>query len=233
MKKSEKIIKTLEEKACLKQKVFDKTLEAFRNLKEVLKKLVVEYNEKLEAHDQRVMLNFKNISNFQCELKVGGDLLIFYMHSNIFEFDRNHDIWKTQYVKKNKQGSYSGIINVYNFLSDSFKYNRIEDLGYLIARIFVNKDAHYFVEGKQQMAYLTKDFGNSIINEENVRDIIESAILYTQKFDLLVPPYDDIKITNVNQIMELRKMGLKTGKRLGFSFNADDVKGETLLYTGG
>ncbi len=233
LSKSEKIIQKLEEKACLKQTVFDRTQEAFRKLKEVLKKIVREYNEKLVSNDQRVMLSFKNISNFQCELKVGGDLLIFYMHSNVFEFDRNHDIWKTSYIKKNRQGSFSGIISIYNFLSDSFKYNRINDLGYLIARLFVNKDAHYFVEGKQQMAYLTNDFGKVVLDEKIIRDVIESAILYTLKFDLLVSQYDNVKITTVEQIIEIRKIGLKTGKRLGYSFKVDDIRGKSLVYTGG
>lgn len=230
--KSEKILKMLEEKACLKQKVFDQTLDAFRNFKLVLKEIVKDYNQKLVSHDHRIMLDFKNISNFQCELKVGGDVLIFFMHSNIFEFDRDHDIWKTSYIKKNRQGSYSGIISIYNFLSDSFKYNRKEDLGYLIARVFINQKGHYFVEGKQQMDYLTNEFGKQAIQNDNIKDIIESAILYSQKFDLLVSPYDDVKITTVEQILEIRRMGFKTGKRLGFSFNSDDIKGESLLYTG-
>ena len=155
------------------------------------------------------------------------------MHSNVFEFDRDHNIWKTSYIKKDKQASYSGIINIYNFLSDSFKYNRDEDLGYMIARIFINKDMHYFVEGKQQLGYLSNDFGTDKINEDVIEDIIQSAILYSQKFDLLVPPYEDVKILSLEQIIEVRKQGIKTGKRLGFSFNADDINGTKLTYTGG
>ena len=43
--------------------------------------------------------------------------------------------------------TYCGVINMYNFLSDSFKYNRENDLGYLIGRMFINKE-NTFVEGK-------------------------------------------------------------------------------------
>jgi hypothetical protein len=40
------------------------------------------------------------------------------MHSNIFQFDREHPAWKTAYIQKNKYNAYSGIINIYNFLFD-------------------------------------------------------------------------------------------------------------------
>ena len=55
---------------------------------------------------------------------------------------------KQKYVKEDKMRSFCGVIHVYNFLNDSFKYNRLNDVGNLVARIFVNKDKHFFVEGE-------------------------------------------------------------------------------------
>ena len=52
------------------------------------------------------------------------------------------------------------MINIYNFLADSFKYNRLNDVGYLVGRVFLNKDLHYFVEGKRQLGFLYNDFVN-------------------------------------------------------------------------
>src|SRR5574340_1141800 len=57
-------------------------------------------------------------------------------HTNVFEFDTRHLVWKTSYVKEKATRSFCRMINVYNFLPDSFKYNRANDLGYLVARIF-------------------------------------------------------------------------------------------------
>ena len=91
------------------------------------------------------------------------------MHSNVFEFDKNHGIWKISYVENNDMNSYCGIINIYNFLSDSFKYDRLDDLGYLIGRIFINKDNHYFVEGKRQLGFLYNDFGNAVIDTKAIK----------------------------------------------------------------
>jgi len=231
--KENQIIETLIEKSGMKQNVFDNTLNIFGKLKKVLQKLEKEYNNKLNEVDERLLLSYKDDGMFQCELKVAGDVLLFHMHSNIFEFDRDHGVWKISYVQKDKSVTYCGIINIYNFLSDSFKYSRYEDLGYLVARLFVNKDFHYFVEGKQQMGYLYNDFGKNTIDEKVLTDILESAILYSLKFDLLAPPYDTVKILSVGQVIEKRKQNLQTGKRLGFSFNSDDVSGSKLKYSGG
>ncbi len=218
------ILNTLSEKANIKQKVYDKTLAVFKMVKKVLKTMVTDYNKQLTEVDPRVLLEFKDISKFEAELKVAGDLLIFNMHSNIFEFDREHGVWKKSYVKDNPLNSYAGIINIYNFLSDSFKYNRLDDLGYLVARIFINRENHYFVEGKRQLGFLYNNFGEAVINKKAIQNIIESAILYTLDFDLLVPPYNDVKFASVSQMKDkINKSKVKTGKRIGFQFYTDDV----------
>ncbi|UCG28866.1 MAG: hypothetical protein JSV24_05760 [Bacteroidales bacterium] len=218
------IVNHLTQKANLKQVVYDNTLETFNILKEVLQEIESECNIKLKGVDKRVLMDYKDRGKFEAQIKVAGDMLIFSMHSNIFEFDRNHGVWKTSYIQKDKLNSYCGIINIYNFLADSFKYNRVDDLGYLISRIFVNKEKHYFVEGKRQLGFLYSNFGKDIINKGTLQKIIETAILYAMEFDLLVPPYDNVKIASVAQMnKKIQSSFLQTGKRLGFLFNSDDV----------
>lgn len=218
----DKIIKLISQKSTTKQKVFSNTKEAFLLLKEVLQEITLEYNEKLKKIDTKIMLVYKDRGAFEAELKVAGDLLIFNMHSNVFEFDREHGVWKISYVQSDKLGSYSGIINMYNFLSDSFKYNRLNDLGYLIGRLFINKDKHFFMEGKRELGFLYNDFGNSVLQKKEMKEIIESAILYILDFDLLVPHYENVKIVSVQQMKDrINKHKIQTGKRLGFKFYAD------------
>ncbi|HZY24246.1 MAG TPA: hypothetical protein VFE71_00350, partial [Bacteroidales bacterium] len=168
------IIATLKEKSLLKQKVFDNTLESFCNIKEVLKNLSKEVNTSLGNIDSRIRLEYTDRSNFDAQLKVAGDVLLFSMHSNIFQFDRDHPAWKTAYIQKNKYNAYSGMINIYNYLSDSFKYSRLDDLGYLIARIFINHERQYFVEGKRQMGMLFTNFGNEEISKQSLQLIIST-----------------------------------------------------------
>lgn len=218
------ILNNLSEKSGMKQLVYDNTFATFNLIKEVLHEMASDYNSAFKGADKRVKLEYHDRGKFEAEIRVAGDILIFSMHSNVFQFDRDHNIWKLSYVKDGKNASYCGIINVYNFLRDSFKYNRLDDLGYLIGRIFINKDYHYFVEGKRQMGFLYNNFGSATIDKEALVNIIQSSILYTLEFDLLVPPYDVVKIASVNQMnTKIENSKLQTGKRLGFKFNSDDV----------
>ena len=220
----EQILSALEMKSLVKQKVYDQTFEIFNLLKETLQEITTEFNSEIQVKDSRVGFEYKERSQFEVELKVAGDILIFSMHSNTFEFDREHNVWKLNYVKENSLYSFCGIINVYNFLSDSFKYNRLEDLGYLITRIFVNLEQHFFVEGKRQQEYLYNNFGKTVLTKEIIKDIVLRIVNYAIEFDLLVPPYDNVKIASVGQLNEkVEYHKLKTGKRLGFKFNSDDV----------
>jgi len=221
------IVETIQSKSILKQKVYDNTLAVFFMLKEILPELAKSFNTRLAGTDKRVMLEYKDMGMFDAQLKVSGDLLFFHMHSNVFEFDRGHGIWKTSYIQADKTASYCGIINIFNFLSDSVKYKRMEDLGYLIGRIFINKDRHYFVEGKRQLGYYYNNFGKDTIDKDALRNIVTLAMQYALEFDLLVPPYDAVKMVTVDVITQkIQFSKLKTGKRLGFQFNADDVSAE-------
>jgi len=232
--REDKILKIITDKSKLKQHVYDNTLEVMKTFHGVLKAMALKYNEKLSADFDYNILKHKKINKFQSELKVGGDVLIFKMHSNVFEFDKDHGVWKISYVQNNKLSTYCGVINIYNFLADSFKYKRTEDYGYLVGRVFINKDKCYFVEGKRQMGFLFSDFGSAVIDENALKDIADTAIAYSLDFDLLVPPYDDAKIIKVDNILESRENSkLQTGKRLGFQFNYNDVDGKKSVYTGG
>ena len=218
------ILSSLKDKSAIKQLVHDNTLQVLNEVKGILQDLMSELNEKLRDTDQRVHLEYTDNGLYGAQIKIAGDLLIFAMHSNVFEFDRSHGVWKTSYVQADRMASYCGIINIYNFLADSFKYNRSQDLGYLVGRIFVNKDMHYFTEGKRQLGFFFNNFGNEKLNKTSLSNIINLAINYTLEFDLLVPPYDAVKIASVEQISDRIQLSkLRTGKRLGFQFNSDDV----------
>jgi hypothetical protein len=218
------IVDTLRDKSVLKERVYDNTSAAFIMVKDILKNLSKDINANLTGIDPRIRMEYTDRSSFDAQLKVAGDMLLFSMHTNIFQFDREHPAWKTSYIQKNKYNAYSGIIHIYNFLADSFKYSRLDDLGYLIARIFINHEKQYFVEGKRQMGTLFTNFGSEEINKEALQKVIFTAIQYSLEFDLLVPPYDTVKIASVGQVeSKIQNSKLITGKRLGFQFNSDDV----------
>ena len=71
---------------------------------------------------------------------------------------------------------------------------------------------------------VVKDFAVDAISPGVLRQIVETAIQYSIEFDLLVPPYDQVKMATVEQMRQkMSHSKMVTAKRLGFSFNSDDV----------
>ena len=219
---NEELFPGLRKKAAFKQEVYSSTLETFKLIKSVLNDLHKEYQIKYEKDPLQIPFEFRVKGEFEAELKFGGDILIFIMHTNVFEFSRDHEVMKTNYIHDDANRSYCGVIMIFNFLADSFKYSRVNDLGYMIGRIFVNNEKHYFIEGKREIGQLYNNFQSSVITRESVREILESAIKYTCNFDLLTPPFDAMKMVTVADMQTaLDNMNISTGKRLGFRFQGD------------
>ena len=220
-----KILETIVSKSTLKQKVFDNTFATFNDLKETLLEMASEMDDQLDGLlDRRVRLEYRDRGKFEAQIQVANDLLIFQMHTDVFEFEPNHVIWQNPYVQTDRDNSYCGVINIYNFLSDSFEFNRNADEGYLIGRIFINREKCYFVEGKQQTSMRPMQFGKAEIDSEALVRILESAIYYALHFDLLLPSYDDNKRVTVDQFnTKLDNSKFVTGKRLGYDFDVDDI----------
>lgn len=212
-------------KSSMKLQVFENLQHTFYTMKRTAQEIALETDRKVSKVNKKLVVEFRDKGEFEGELRFAGDILIFTMHTNVFEFPRLHEVMKTAYVTEDLTRSYCGVIHVYNFLADSFRYNRMNDLGYLVARIFINKDRHFIVEGKRQIGYSFSQFSKEPINKFDLRNIIESAMLYSIDFDLLTPPYDLVKEVSVLEIQENSyNMKIKTGKRLGFRFQADHDK---------
>ncbi|MDP4282061.1 MAG: hypothetical protein Q8867_07915 [Bacteroidota bacterium] len=216
---------TVVKKASLKQEVYIKTYDAFERFRKETLDLSTGYQQQNRKMKFPVPFEFTDGGQFWFELKFGSDILIFFMHSNVFELPRDHEVMKTSYIKENKTRSYCGIIHIFNFLADSFKYDRINDVGYLIGRVFINRENHYFIEGKHEIGLLYNNFNTARLNHTAIQSIIHSSILYTVNFDLLTPPFDNIKEVSMQDMKTVMDaMQIRTGKRLGFRFQADKVE---------
>ncbi len=219
---SREIVRTIIEKGSLKQEVYHQTLSTFGLFKKECERFVRLNRGKVKKARYPVLFEYSERSMFEFQVKFGSDILIFFMHTNVFEIPRDHLVMKSSYIREDKSRSYCGIVHIFNFLADSFKYNRTNDVGYCIGRIFINRENHYFTEGKKEIGLLFNDFPRKVMDAKAIRAILESAILYTLNFDLLTPPYDNIKEVTVAEMQTtLDTVSLKTGKRLGFRFQAD------------
>ena len=226
MEKSEnyiQIIELIKNKASLKQEIYRNTLAAFNELKNCGHKLINDLIGEMNQFDKDVLIECSENGDFEFSLKIGGDIIMFHMHTNVFDFHPDHAMFKTTYVKEDRDRSYCGMINIYNFLADSAKYHRYEDTGYLIGRIFINSEKHYFVERRRKLHFIHNDFINEVIDSKAIYDVIEHAIIYSMGFDLLTPPYKEVQEIRVGQLMnESSKMMLKTAKRMGYKFSFED-----------
>jgi hypothetical protein len=216
-KQKEIIVKLLKEKSVMKQDVFRNTISAFDLLKSGIEETSADLINSIKDFDKRIIVSANESNNYSIQLKVAGDTLEFFMHTNVFEFEKTHPVYRTGYVKQNPYNSYCGIINVYNFLSDSFKFNRLNDLGYLVCRIFINREMRFFIEAKGTLGAKYASFSDEPINKDQIREIINDLIIYAISFDLFTPPFEAVREVSVSEIQEkVSSINLRTGKRLGY-----------------
>lgn len=206
----------------MKQDVYARTKADFALLKQELEQLAQELARSVEKRDPRLRLEFAEQGDFSAKVVIAGDTVVFTMHTNVFRLDQSNSLWKSSYLQEDEQRGYFGVVNVYNFLSDSFRYNRERDLGYLVARLFINKDGHFFLQGKKQLGFLYNDLAESVMDQARMRQVLTSVVLYVLNFDLLAPPYDQVSQVSVEEMKQLEANSMvSTGKRLGFRFQAD------------
>ena len=173
--------------------------------------------------DKRIRLKFEDRGAFDTRIWVGGDVLIFHMHTNVFQIAPHNTLWQSSYLKKNPEMGYCGIINVYNFLADSLEYNRVNDSGYLIARILVNVEDHFMVQAKKIFGFDYQNFINNKLDQDTIEKLIEQIIMQALGFEMYVPPFDQVQLVKVHEMRKLSSnLQLKTGKRLGFKFQAEE-----------
>jgi hypothetical protein len=223
MSKSNKIVELLKEKSATKQLIYRNTKEVFENLVVSLKAKEKSLSKLLKKEENAVKLEFKSNGIFDVQLKFAGDTLLFHMHSNVFDFPPDHNIFKSKYVKKDNSRSFCGVINIYNFLSDSLKYNRLNDEGVLIGRVFINKEKKFFVEGDEDLGSLFKDFSKKEINAESIDEIINTCMIFTLNFDLCSPNFNDVRLVSVHNLLAMSmNQKIKTSKRLGYKLSHEN-----------
>jgi len=209
-------------KSATKQQVYSETLKCFANLKHIALAIADNLAKEIENANKLVKVAFYDKGEFEFHLKFSGDTLVFMMHTNVFSFQPNHYTFQSDYVKQDENRKFCGMIQVYNLLSDSLKYNRESDLGYLIARIFINKDNHFIIEGKRNLALKYNNFECCTINDKTLHEVVIEAMVFCLNFDLLAPSLDMLQLLTVEQKNhQSYSSGMPTGKRLGFTMQSD------------
>lgn len=221
--KIEQIKQLLLKKSATKQHAFKSTLQIFNMLKLAAKNMATNLSKDINPVEPTVEVKYYEKGDYEMHLKFSGDTLVFMMHTNIFDFPPGHFIHSNPYIKEDSMRQYCGMIQIYNFLADSIKYNREGDLGYLVARIFINKDQHMFVEGKRPLSFMFDDIGKCCIGENEIQTILTEAMYFCLNFDLMAPPIEAMSFISLEQknLMSYSS-GMPTGKLLGFRSQLDN-----------
>lgn len=214
------IVGQLNHKACLKQENFRNIKKIFQMLYSEAGNIVKELSEKISDVDKLVHVEIKEVNKFEFHVKFSGDLLVFVMQTNIITFSDEYPIMQSSYIKEDRKRGYFGNIMIYNFMADSLKYQRHNDPGYLIARILVNHENHFYVEGVRQLNFLFTDIGHNTISKQWLRLLIEKAIFTAIDIDLIGTKYPDIpKVTGYEKINKNDLSDL--GQKIGFQMSSD------------
>jgi hypothetical protein len=216
----EHLVKQLTTKASIKQLVYRNTLQVFKLMKEEGKRIITELELKIEGIDTSLQVEYKESGDFEFNLKFGGDMLILYMQSNIITFKEEYPVMQLPYIQQDPSRKYFGHITIYNFMADSIKYNRLEDPGYLIARLLVNREKHFFVEGSGQLDFLFQDIAQNEVTSDWLRLIIEKSMSEAMDKDLIGPKYPDIRSITLKQ-KQSQSLAAIRGEKIGFQLNTD------------
>ena len=208
----------LESKSTAKQITYRNLIAAFVLLSKESKRIIQELNKKIKPGDEDVTVDFKVIHEHEFHVKLAGDLLVFVLHTNIVTFDETHPVMQDNYIKQNEVNRYFGQIMVYNFMSDSLKYNRINDPGYLLARLLINHEGRYVIEGEGRLSEVSNKISESPITETDLNILVKFALTIAIENDLMAPPFPDVRFITLYQKME-KTQELGSGQKIGFKMS--------------
>jgi hypothetical protein len=219
----EAIYEGLKQKSSAKQSIYRNTKETFDQLRKISTDLVLVLRNKITPVDSNVVIEYRNINDFEFHVKFSGDLLIFIMHSNVITLPDSHPLMETAYVNQDFKRRFFGHIMAYNFMADSIKFSRLSDPGYLLGRFLINIENHYYLEGVKQLDLANAtDMAQNKIDEEALRLFVESAMIASVNNDLVGPGLEDISKITVKQKMENQQVS--RGQKLGFVFSHEQFQ---------
>jgi hypothetical protein len=210
----------LENKSTAKQATYRHIVEAFDVFSNEAKRVVDELLKRAHPDDKDVTVEFNIVNEHEFDVKLAGDMLIFVMHTNVVTFEDTHPIMKEEYIAQNDVNRYFGQIMIYNFMADSLKFNRSNDPGYLLARLMINHDNRFFIEGEKELAEFNK-ISDSPITDEILRKIVKIVLRMAIENDLIAPPFKEVKSITLYQKRE-HTPELGGGQKIGFRMSYEN-----------
>lgn len=191
------------------QKVFDQCLAICQQLAEDLKNT--------DAKD--IPIKVERINEYEFIFRIGADVLVFILQSNIVRLPDETYLSKSKYLKDDVSLRFFGQILIYNFLADTITYGRLDDPGYLICRILLNRERKFFIEGDRKIVYSFPELKDNPLTQEKLRNLVELLAEAALDNDLLAPAFQDIMLITYNQKLE-HTSSMGNPQKIGFEMFA-------------
>jgi hypothetical protein len=211
------IIKLLQDKAVLNKSVLQAVSVAFQQMREITKGISFALNNHFVQTDKTVEIAYSEYGDYEFHLRFAGEILMFQMQTMVQTFGAEHLLINNPYVAADVKRGYFGSITVYNFLADSIRYNRINDAGYLLGRILLNHEGHFFLEGIRELNFQYPKIGDNVISSEILREFIQSGMLLAIETDLVAPAFSEIQIVALGDKLQDQIAG---AAKVGFQINS-------------
>lgn len=213
-----KILSKLETTSKLKYELYKLTKTLFFELEKTAHELSEELRAQAPELDD-LRIGVKRINDHEFLFQIGGDTLVFILQSNISKLSEESYLSKSKYLRSDDELKYFGQILIYNFLSDTILYNRLDDPGYLIGRLLLNKEQKFFFEGERKIVYNFPELKDNPITDEKKRTLIEQLLMSALENDLLTPAFQDIMLISYHQKIE-HTSSMGNPKKIGFDLFA-------------
>lgn len=204
----------LESKSSAKQVAYKHICKAFLILEEEAKSIVEELKRRANPADKDVTVEFNQVNKQEFDVKLAGDMLIFVLGTNIVTLEESHPILKDEYIQQNEVNRYFGQIMVYNFMAESLKYNRTNDPGYLLARLMINHENRFFIEGERELRDYNEISPNPI-TEDDLKMFVKIVLKMAIENDLVAPAFTEVKAITLNQKRD-HTLELGGAQKIGF-----------------
>lgn len=217
--KIEKLIGLVQDKAITKQYAYKNVFDVFNAFRNSANRIVVAINENENLAKHQVDVSISEVNEFEFQVKVGGELIVFLMQTNIYQIPFSHPLFKSRYITEDRSKSYFGQIMVYNYLADTVKYNRLKDTGYLLARFFVNNDMHFYIEGIKNLNYTYPDINRNEVTDDIIEGFIMDAIQLSVETDLVTSSFKENFTLTLGEKNDFVS-STASGKKVGFKMSA-------------
>lgn len=204
----------LESKSTAKQTAYKHVCHAFSILQTESQSIVEELKRRANPADKDVTVEYNQVSAHEFDVKLAGDMLIFVQGTNIVTLEESHPILKEEYILENEVNRYFGQIMIYNFMAESLKYNRTNDPGYLLARLMINHENRFFIEGERDLLSFNSISANPV-TEEDLKLLVQIVLKMAIVNDLVAPAFTEVKAITLNQKRD-HTMALGGAEKIGF-----------------